>query len=101
MPGSPVRLREAGGVSCWGVRPLQPCPGSSFPYAPNMPKIAVPVAAKRRGRPPGEKFPVIVQVRLSEEQAAEFDAWRERQFRHPTRSEAMRQLVANTKSHRA
>jgi metal-responsive CopG/Arc/MetJ family transcriptional regulator len=45
--------------------------------------------------PPGEKFPVIVQVRLSEEQAAEFDAWRERQFRHPTRSEAMRQLVAN------
>ena len=59
-----------------------------------MPKT-IPVTAKRRGRPPGEKFPVIVQVRLSLDQAAEFDAWREAQFRHPTRSEAMRQLVAD------
>ena len=58
-----------------------------------MTKI-IPVSGKRRGRPPGERFPVIVQVRLSEEQATEFDAWREGQFRHPTRSEALRQLVA-------
>ena len=57
-----------------------------------MPKL-ISATAKRRGRPPGEKFPVVVQVRLSNDQAAEFDAWRERQFRHPTRSEAIRQLV--------
>ena len=58
-----------------------------------MPK-SISASAKRRGRPPGEKFPVIVQTRLSNDQAAEFDEWRERQFRHPSRSEAIRQLIA-------
>ncbi len=51
-------------------------------------------AKKKRGRPAtGVKFPVILQVRLSEDQAAKFDAWRERHFEHPSRSEAIRQLI--------
>ena len=73
---------------------LQPCFGSLFAYAPNMPKPTGVSAKAKRGRPAtGVKFPVIVQVRLSKAQSAEFDAWRERQFQHPTRSEAIRQLV--------
>ncbi len=56
---------------------------------------SIPVSAKkRRGRPAGQKYPVILQLRLSENQAAEFDAWRERHFEHPSRSEAIRQLIA-------
>ena len=60
-----------------------------------MPKQTGVSAKGKRGRPAtGVQFPVIVQVRLSEGQAAEFDAWRGRQFQHPTRSEAIRQLLA-------
>ena len=56
---------------------------------------SIRVGVKKRGRPAtGINFPVIVQVRLSADHAAEFDAWRERQFEHPSRSEAIRELIA-------
>ena len=58
-----------------------------------MPK-SIPVKTKTRGRPAGREFPVSVQIRLTDAQAAAIDEWRENQFEHPSRSEAIRQLVA-------
>ena len=54
----------------------------------------IPVNAKGRGgRPPGKEFPVSVQLRLTEAQAAILDAWREVQPEKPSRSEAIRRLL--------
>jgi hypothetical protein len=55
---------------------------------------SIPVNAKGRGgRPPGKEFPVSVQIRLTEAQAASLDAWREVQPEKPSRSEAIRRLL--------
>ena len=57
--------------------------------------MSIPVNTKKRGRPPGQEFPVPVQLRLSEAQAATLDEWRQSQPELPSRSEAIRRLVEN------
>jgi len=54
---------------------------------------SIPVEEKRRGRPPGEKYAAPVPVRLTPEQLAYVDAWRQSQDDLPSRSEAIRRLV--------
>lgn len=58
-----------------------------------MDRPSIPVAQKRRGRPPGEKFAPAVPIRLTAEAIAAVDAWRENQPGVPTRSEAIRSLL--------
>lgn len=57
--------------------------------------MSIPVNAKKRGRPPGQEFPVSVQLRLTEAQAAALDAWRAAQPDEPSRSEAIRFAVTD------
>lgn len=53
--------------------------------------VSIPVEKKRRGRPAGEKYPVTLPMRLTEEQSAEITVLAEREG--ITRSEAIRRLV--------
>lgn len=57
--------------------------------------MSIPVNTKKRGRPPGQEFPVSVQLRLSEKQAAVLDAFREGQEDMPSRSEAIRLILSD------
>ena len=54
---------------------------------------SIPVEAKRRGRPPGAAFADPVPVRLTPDQLADVDQWREDQPDQPSRSEAIRRLL--------
>jgi hypothetical protein len=56
-------------------------------------KKSITVNTKKRGRPAGQEFPVSVQLRLDEVQAAAIDAWRRGQPDPPSRSGAIRALV--------
>jgi hypothetical protein len=55
--------------------------------------MSIPVNAKKAGRPAGRDFPVAVQLRLTEPQAASIDDWRRLQPDLPSRSEAIRRLI--------
>lgn len=57
--------------------------------------MSIPVNTKKRGRPPGQEFPVSVQLRLSEKQAAVLDAFRNEQDDLPSRSEAIRHILSD------
>ena len=55
--------------------------------------MSIPVNSKKAGRPAGREFPVAVQLRLTDLQAASIDDWRRLQPDLPSRSEAIRRLV--------
>ncbi|WP_349367954.1 ribbon-helix-helix protein, CopG family [Salinarimonas sp.] len=59
-----------------------------------MAEKSIPVEGKKRGRPPGSAYADPIPVRLTAEQVAEIDAWRAGQDGAPSRSEAIRRLVA-------
>jgi Arc/MetJ-type ribon-helix-helix transcriptional regulator len=53
---------------------------------------SITVNKKTRGRPQGQEFPISVQLRLSEKQAVELDAWVHASGGR-SRSEAIRRLL--------
>jgi hypothetical protein len=56
-------------------------------------KKSISVNTKKKGRPPGQEFPVSVQLRLNQEQVSAIDDWRADQPDTPSRSGAIRRLL--------
>jgi len=59
-----------------------------------MASSSTPVEEKKRGRPKGTVYADPVPTRLTVEQLAAVDAWRREQANPPSRSEAIRIILA-------
>jgi hypothetical protein len=58
-----------------------------------MAKTSIPVAAKKRGRPPGQKFADPIPARLTPDAMAALDAASAAEPGTPSRSELIRRIV--------
>lgn len=79
------------GLEPAGKFPLPP--GSHFLYTGMMVSKSIPVETKKRGRPPGQAFPVSIPVRFAEDQVAGIDAAASAEPDKPSRSELIRRIV--------